>query len=281
MAQQVSCEQVSQWFLKSIHGRLDDNFFEVCKISEQNKRILKGGNRMDISAQTTLRSLREDYSPGIRDLLPEAVAKATAAWDKEKHGLRGLRNLAWFVSDLRATGALGPLQRYAEVDLLPLYRCPGDADVLSTVVGVVAGFAHEVPQARQAVEGWLEEPRLARLTATLVNTLCFCSPHDYPTYLPRFFQAAGEHPSYFETEGVVREMTRRVTFPVVASELYRLPEGDLSQFLKALTARPDPTARLTINPPSLHPRKEQKSYPCFTPTIEDRTRLESIFQPFL
>lgn len=274
MPQQVSCEQISGWFINSTQkGQLDEHFWQVAGIQDP------GG---DASMQTMLRQLKGNFPSEVRDLLPDAVAKAISSWNKKEHGVVALTNLAWFAGELRAGQAVGDLQRHTDNDLLPLYRHPKTINALGATVMVVASFAPEVPLAKQAVEKWLDEPRLAEFTGSLVNTLCECSPHDYPKYLPRFFKAADDHPSYFETDAVVVEMVRRVTFPVVALELYRLSETDLPRFLQAIAAAPvSRAAKLTINPPTIYSFRDKQGYTCAAPTAGDRDKLEKAFQPLV
>lgn len=205
------------------------------------------------SASGLMATLFKKFDPSVQGQFREALTNLIKSWKNKKNDPR-IEKLAFLAIDTHNLEAIEPLTKIVDEQLIPNFN-ESDEDQtfkLERVIGVIGGFGRLVKDNEQLkaklkskLSEWMQDPRLEKFAAMLLNAICNLDPASYPEYLPRFFDVLKRHPNYFVVDAVAMLFKREVPKDILEQEMHKVPPEYLGDFQKFLDSAFVPKIRTT------------------------------------
>ncbi len=207
-------------------GKLQKKLWQFSPLSQGPNSFWVAERLTGTSVSFQLRTIYKSFPEQLQVRFQQAVVTAVDNWDLVREGPIVLEGLSLLVADTKALDAIRPIGRFVESNLITNRGQERFRGALTASVGVIEGatrFDKTRETARMYLERWLENPDFEQYLSAVVNGLCRCSPDNYPSYLKRLLDVAGNHPDYFELDSVIRRLVKIVTSPIIVQYLDDLP----------------------------------------------------------
>ncbi|HEY7170408.1 MAG TPA: hypothetical protein VH417_06140 [Vicinamibacterales bacterium] len=210
------------------------------------------------SARTVVLELVRMTSRAAQERIKNALVQAIAQWQWHHHGIDGLTDLVYLVSELRATSAVPVLRRHLldgiaaddAINRLGLHveGDPGDEEENQArlrdavenagraLVGVLAGFP-PLPEVEESLRLLFLSPQVApRFRASLFIGIVRCKPAGFGEYLKPLMDALDKYPHVFSPPAIARQIVRELPPSTIFEELVSCSDSVRRRFLTMLTS---------------------------------------------